>query len=225
MCFKNKKLDDEKRQRLDKVLKIAAEIATKNPAALKDFMKLLGRKYQSECLCKAVSALNEHKVSNLEPSLAWFDTRMELNADNHNLHDVIKKVDVDVELNLATDLVMPWPWNMDRVVNNLSYIGGGESRTPWRQDNNHRTQLWLPFGIAWVYGGNHSMMSGIVQGQGVIKPEEVYDASPLFKYVKFDGINFIRLDTGNVIGKPADFEFACIFEVGRFMHEKGISCT
>lgn len=75
-----------------------------------------------------------------------------------------------------------------------------------------------------MHGGNHSIASGILQSEGEIKPTSVYDISSVFELVKFDGNYFIRIEDGKRISnKVVDFEFACIFEVGRLIFEKGLS--
>jgi hypothetical protein len=79
----------------------------------------------------------------------------------------------------------------------------------------------MPFGIAWVGGGNHSIMTGIVRGEGQITTDLVYDLSELFSLVRFDGTSFIRLSDGEEIAFVKDFEFGAIFEIGRLIHEKG----
>ncbi len=78
-------------------------------------------------------------------------------------------------------------------------------------------------GVGFVYGGNHSITSGIVQSEGFIETEHVYDISPLFDYVHCDGLHFYKTVDNEIIGDVYDLEFAAIFEVGRIMHKIGIS--
>ena len=218
------KKDNTMKQRLGKILSIADDIAKQNPEALRDFVRLLGRKLQSDYMCRAVSWLDEHKVPNLEPKLVWFDEFSPLNPDGHCVYDLKKKTTATRTLNLASDIVLPWPWNLSRVVSSISCIGNGRPCGVWEQDTlNHQVEYWLPFGIGWVHGGNHSIMSGIVQGEGRLTTDRVYDLSTLFAHVRFDGNAFIRVHDGSIIQKTTEFEFAAIFEVGRLMHERGIS--
>jgi hypothetical protein len=213
-----------RKQRLEKILSIAENIADKNPAALPDFVRLLGRKLQSDYMCRAVSWLDENKVPDLEPSLVWFSELVPLNDAGQNLYELRNKTQSARTLKLASDIILPWPWNISRVANCISHIGLGRGAGEWKQDSsNHRVEYWLPFGIGWVHGGNHSIMSGIVQGQGVITTENVYDLSALFSHVRFNGEAFVRVSDNTVIQVAREFEFAAIFEVGRLMHEKGIS--
>lgn len=218
------KKDNTMEQRLEKILSIAGDIAKQNPDALRDFVRLLGRKLQSDYMCRAVSWLDEHEVPTLEPKLVWFDEFSPLNSDGHRVYDLKKKTGATRTLNLASDIILPWPWNLSRVASNISSIGSGRPRGRWKQDAvNHKVEYWLPFGIGWVHGGNHSIMTGIVQGEGRLTTDCVYDLSPLFPHVCFDGKAFIRLNDGSVLQEATEFEFAAIFEVGRIMHEHRIS--
>ena len=88
---------------------------------------------------------------------------------------------------------MPWPWEKNRLVSSISSIGKGRLWGEWQQDNlNHLVELWLPMGIAWVHGGNHSIATGIIQGHGQIKPEYIYDISEIYNFVYCDGLFYRR---------------------------------
>lgn len=215
--------DSPMKQRLNKILSIANDIAKENPDALREFVRLLGRKLQSDYMCRAVSILDEHRMPNLEPKLVWFDEFAPLNSAGESVYDLKVKADTTRTLRLASDLVLPWPWNTSRVVSNISCIGLGRPAGAWSQDPNHQVEYWLPFGIGWVYGGNHSIMTGIVRGEGEIITDHIYDLSKIFSHVRFNGDAFIRISDGSVIQKVTEFEFAAIFEIGRLMHEHGIS--
>lgn len=215
---------DSRKQRLRKILSVAEDIAKKNPDALRDFVKLLGRKLQSDYMCRAVSWIDEHKIPNLEPKLVWFSEGAKLNSNGDRLYDLKIKANTTRTLNLSSDIVLPWPWDIGRVVDCISCIGSGRPAGVWRQDTlNHQVEYWLPFGIGWVQGGNHSIMTGIIQGQGTITTSSVYDLSPAFSYVLFNGEDFVRVSDNTVIQKAPEFEFAAIFEVGRIMHRYKIS--
>ncbi|MEG3133046.1 DUF6710 family protein [Rouxiella sp. T17] len=50
----------------------------------------------------------------------------------------------DYPLSLASDMVLPWPWNLSRYIDSVSYIGIHKG-TPWKQDKTkHYVDLWLP---------------------------------------------------------------------------------
>ena len=82
--------------------------------------------------------------------------------------------------------------------------------------------VWLPIGIAWVYGGNHSITVGIVQG-GELEPNYYSDISKVYKYIKCDGESFIDINSGRSLCEVKSPEFAAIFEIGRMMVDNNIS--
>ena len=219
--FVNKQ--ESRKERLNKIIALAEAIARQNPNALPDLVRLLGRNLQSNFMSLAVTCLNEHKIPNLEPKLVWFDEFHPLNAEGIRLFDLKQRV-AQRTLNLASDLILPWPWNLERVASSLSCIGNDRRSRPWKQDEiNHFVEYWLPFGIGWVKGGNHSIMTGIIQGQGAIITDDAFDLTMLFPLVRFDGDAFIRISDGSCIQKVKNFEFAAIFEVGRIMNSYGIT--
>lgn len=123
------------------MLTLANQIIKTNPNAIKEFIGLLGRKYQSEHMVKAVSAADVHKVPRLEPHLVWFSESTPLNSNGDTLYSIKKQLNVATKLKLSCSMILPWPWNMDRVVNNLSYIGKDKVRGAWLQDDNHKVEL------------------------------------------------------------------------------------
>ncbi|WP_312826664.1 DUF6710 family protein, partial [Escherichia coli] len=59
----------------------------------------------------------------------------------------------------------------------------------WQQDRtNHYVELWLPWRIGFVRGGNHSITAGILAGEGPLIPEHVWDMSFLFERISTDGL-------------------------------------
>ena len=88
-----------------------------------------------------------------------------------SFQDVMRELKTGYVISLNRDLVLPWSWKKSRLITCIAMIGQGRRWGQWRQDyNNHHVELWLPMGIAWVYGGNHSISAGIIQGKGKIIP-------------------------------------------------------
>ena len=98
-----------------------------------------------------------------------------------------------------------------------------EESGKWRQDYNHCIELWLPLGIGWVIGGNHSLTAGIVHATGTVKPEITYDISRVYRHVVCDGVEYRRVYDNSVISPVSDLEIAAMFEIGRFMHKRRVS--
>lgn len=147
-----------------------------------------------------------------------------IHKENTNFPDVIKELQTEHVISLNRDLVLPWSWKKSRLITSMALIGQGRRLKQWRQDdNNHHVELWLPMGIAWVYGGNHSISAGIIQGRGEIIPSHVYDISDVYDYVYCDGLNYYRKEDGRIISPVMNAELAAIFEIGRIMTENSIS--
>lgn len=189
-----------------------------------DVIRILGRSLQTEYLSHLLYLANE---SNLETIHFWeifFDNCFPLTSSGKTYSDLIKKLDTHKDIDLSKDLVLPSPWKRDRYIKCISNIGEGRACGKWEEiTTNHSITLLLPLGIALVNGGNHSISTGIIQGEGVISNAAVYDISPLYEYVKCDGLNYIRISDGVIINKVPNIEFAAIFEIGRLMVQNSIS--
>lgn len=226
-------------EKFNNIIKFASEIINNakinkyDEHPIFDFIRILGRGMQSDYMkyifyydCEG----GEHNVPMLECSSVGFNIRESLIGDNGEFikfNDLINEVKSKKKLNLSKDLILPWPWNRERMCNAITKIGKGRKWRQWKQDyGNHYVEVWLPIGIAWVSGGNHSITTGIIQG-GELEPE-YYDISKVYKYIKCDGKNFIRTKTNSIINNEiicpvTNVDFAAIFEIGRMLVERGIS--
>ncbi|NDU91659.1 MAG: hypothetical protein G3I10_03480, partial [Ferrovum sp.] len=132
---------------------------------------------------------------------------------------------------LARDIVLPWAWHQQRYVNALATIGAGKCdpedggvhhQGAWKMDAfNHVVTLWLPWGIGFVSGGNHSITAGILAAEGELIPTEAYDMGHLLDEVHCDGHHYIETATGRLVGKVGCHRRAAAFELGRLMRDTG----
>ncbi len=152
-----------------------------------------------------------------------FSDLVPLTRDGRRLDDLKQRVRSLGSLRLGIDLLLPWPWNAGRIINCLSNLRPEGQWGKWRQDKNHCIELWLPLGIGWVHGGNHSLTVGILQGKGRVRPEVTYDISEVHKHVTCDGVAYVRKHDGSVIGPVPDLEMAAVFEIGRLMHKHRVT--
>jgi hypothetical protein len=81
----------------------------------------------------------------------------------------------------------------------------------------------LPWGIAFVNGGNHSISVGIVGGEGVLQPNEVYDMSKMLDLVQCDGQHYRAVSNGQILDRVHDTRIAAVFEVGRMLRTHRIT--
>jgi hypothetical protein len=193
-----------------------------------DVIRLLGRKLQTEYMCYLLFQSGDDADSDawpdIEPRNILFDEFKPITKDGKNFFNIKKELKAEKEISLNKDLILPWPWRKSRLISSLSRIGEGRFSGSWKQDDrNHNVELWLPLGIAWVRGGNHSITTGIAQGSGKIRPWYIYDISEAYDYVYCDGNNYIRKYDESIISPVKNVEFAVIFEIGRILRDKAIS--
>ena len=222
------------KEKFDNILTFAEDIInapineTVKQHPILDFIRIIGRRLQSDYMGYLLySDKDRNKFRNLEAREALFNIYDSILDENNNYIRIDKLIEIKYDnkpiINLSKDLVLPWPWHSTRIKDSILNIGEGRPWGKWEQDyDNHWLNVWLPMGIAWVGGGNHSITVGIVQG-GKIEPEYCSDISKLYKYIKCDGENFIEINTGRVISKVKSPEFAAIFEIGRMMVDNNIS--
>jgi hypothetical protein len=194
-----------------------------------NFVKLLGMKLQTAYITNLLYE-DDHgelkKYPSITPWLPYFGLSEKVSLDGKTMCDMIyhKEENRTIEVDLIQDLVLPWPWNISRYVDSISSIGESRPWGKWGEDtSNHRVDVLLPMGICFVGGGNHSITSGIIYGEGTLIAKNVYDFSEIYKHVYTDGLQYKRLEDDSVISNVMNIEFAVIFEIGRMMLERGVS--
>jgi hypothetical protein len=195
-----------------------------NEHPILDVVRLIGKNTQTKYLTSLLYCEDETELQGLHSDLAFFDqTSFYLDGDKR-LYHVKKEVKNTKEIRLNKDLILPCPWKRERLIDAISNIGEERRWGEWKQDfKNHFVELWLPLGIAWVNGGNHSIATGIFQGNGTVKPESTYDISEYYDYIYTDGRNYFSKKDNLVIAPVEDVDFAAIFEIGRLMIAKSIT--
>ncbi|WP_144030062.1 DUF6710 family protein [Burkholderia sp. AU16741] len=203
----------------ENIIDMAHFVADKNPGALYDLVKLILRPIQAEAMLGVVENAEHEAPADIEGPTFFF-------TDNNFRTDELYERELSNEqfrIRLSTDVVLPWPWNRQRIANTLSSIGTGKAAGPWEQDfKNHCVLLWLPWGIAFVAGGNHSLTAGIVSGEGELVPEAVYDMSAMLDRVHCDGRHYHEVATGRKIAPVSNPRIAAVFEIGRLMMAHGV---
>lgn len=196
------------------LLDLAREIAAENPRGLLDVVRLYMRPLQTDHLLSCAQRSLHGARSEIAPhTLFMRGARMELTD-----HWRYPQVDAGRFLvNLSIDPVLPCPWHRDRYVSTLSTIGVGKQSGQWEQDPNHSVAVLLPWGIACVFGGNHSIAAGIVAGEGEVKPIEAWDMGEILEKVHCDGLHYIETATGKPVCEMHDPKMGAVFEIGRLM--------
>lgn len=201
------------------MLNFAQQVAAQNPLALVDVMRLFLRPLQTELLISAASRELHGACQPIE-ALKFFAPEFfpALGTLSHYPRLPVDGFIVD----LARDPVLPCPWRRNRYVDAIAYIGDGKDCGSWRQDSNHYILLWLPWGIPFVAGGNHSIAAGVLAGQGSVVPTEVWDLSSWLALIETDGKFYFDKKTGKSICAVTDPVRAAIFETGRLMVEHSV---
>lgn len=201
----------------DRLMQSAKEISERQPDALFDFIAALLRPLQSEHLI-AVAECEQHMTpESIQGASFFFDVTRFISVSKCRIQPT-----PPLPVRLASDPVLPTAWDRGRFVSAITNIGEGRPDGAWAQDPNHRVSVWLPWNIAFVTGGNHSITAGILLGAGIITATEVIDASPIFDLVDCDGRTFREKDTGKVVGKAEDHRRAAVFEIGRLIASSGV---
>jgi hypothetical protein len=211
------------REEFASIMEIARIIARKDPEALPALIKMIGRPAQARVMTKVLRHDQDAEDCEYEERNALFDTTAPITPDGRSLEDLKREVPAPRPLKLGVDLVFPWPWHQGRVIDSLCELRPGGRGGEWRQDRNHAVILWLPLGVGWVFGGNHSITAGIIHARGEVTPEETYDVSRVYKHVVCDGVEYKRVHDGKRIGPVPDLEMAAIFEIGRLIHKRRMS--
>lgn len=191
---------------------------------LLDFVRIMGRGLQAKYLLRTLYASDEIELP-LDFSGIAIDMSLSLSPYREvTFYDLVKIVEAGEEpFPVCRDLLIPLPWMRKNLLESLANIGKGRDWGPWRQDENHDIELWLPLGIAWARSGDHSLVPSLLDEGAEITPTDVLDISGVYDYVFCDGRYYRRVEDESIISTVKCAETAILFEVGRLMVENGIS--
>lgn len=199
------------------LMEFASDLADTNPGALPDLVRMYLRPLQAEMLIDAATKGKNCDVPSIDDRDFFWEGQYRFFGQLRRTRRHLKKI----EIRLNRDVVLPWPWERDRLIRTVASIGGGRPWGKWKQDEiNHLVHVWLPWGIPFVGGGNHSIAAGVIAGEGKVVPTEVHDMSAIFKVVVCDGMDYIDKRDGSRIAPVNDPRIAAIFEIGRMMRKR-----
>jgi hypothetical protein len=124
-------------------------------------------------------------------------------------------------LDLATDTVISFPWNGERLRKSLERIG----QVPWRYDpGNHEAYYHHPIGVAFFVNGLHSGAVGILKREGTLPATEI-DLGPLYAAgfgIEWQGGVPLAVFGDKVVpmGHPS---YALLLSLGEVFHRHGVS--
>ena len=211
------------REEFECIMEIANDITEQDPHALPALIRLIGRSAQARAITTVLRHPQDAADCGYDYGEVLFDISKPLTAKGLRFDDLKREVRTSRRMRLGVDVVLPWPWERGRLINSMCNLRPGGKWGKWRQDYNHCVELWLPLGIGWVIGGNHSLTAGIVHATGTVKPEITYDISRVYRHVVCDGIEYRRVFDNTIISPVSDLEIAAIFEIGRLMHKRRVT--
>lgn len=136
-----------------------------------------------------------------------------------------KKVteEYNFQIQMGKSPIITGVWSKDKLITQLI------EREPnsFRANYNHTYFVLLPLGITLVANGNHSINSCIVKAGGQLDcttggKGSVYDISPFYDKYYFDGNGYREIHSDRYVC-DAEFEFGCLFEIGRILVEENIN--
>ena len=221
---KQKQARCERKSRFQQVMDLAHDVAKIDPVGLQTLVRLVASPLQAKTITSAAYAMPHGARWADSFSCIFFQEDLPVTPDGKRAYEIFsRRSDHRFRLRLGIDPVLATPWHRDRLANALATIGFGKRQGPWREDGNHLVSLLLPMGIGIVFGGNHSMAAGIANVEGFVTSTDVQDLTPLYSYVRYDGLDFLRNHDGVQLSQPEDEEPGMLFEIGRLMVERGVA--
>ena len=207
------------------IMAFAREVEKKDPRGLIAVIRILGMSILADFLRWRMESLGTRHVKPPCPDWDLFPLTTKFGPHGERLDDLCPEEPQKLRIDLAKHLVLPVPWNRDRLAKSLAFIGPKRKWGKWKHDDmNHAIEYWEPIGVGWCINGNHSMVAGIIAGEGTTTTVAVRDITPLYAHVTCDGKNYLN-SAGKTIGKVNSPEFAAIFEIGRLLVKHGVSAS
>ncbi|MCL2886328.1 MAG: hypothetical protein FWF20_06015 [Betaproteobacteria bacterium] len=214
---------NERKARFQQVMELARDVASIDPIGLQTLVRLVAAPLQAKTITSASHAAPHCARGADDFSCLFFWDSLPVTPDGRQAYKISSRnSDQHFKLRLGVDPVLATPWHRDRLANAIATIGFGKRQGSWSEDENHRVLIVLPMGVGIVFGGNHSMAAGIANGEGFVTSTEVQDLTPLYAYVQYDGLSFLRIHDGAQLSQPEDEEPGMLFEIGRLMVEHGV---
>lgn len=102
---------------------------------------------------------------------------------------------------------------------------------PWKVNFSGEVMLIMPIGVTFFTGGIHSAFVGAYKRDGVIHIRQgeqhgrynAIDISDMYNYIYFDGTYYRFIYDDSKAALATNYDFGCIFEIGRHFYELDIS--
>jgi len=204
--------------RPERALTLAEELARKGDAAA---LRLLVRAAALPLMAEGMLDWADEKGRDLPRLLHLAIPRQVLEAMRVHRVWVQEGPPKALTLDLATDTVISFPWNSERLLKVLRRIG----EAPWRYDpGNHEAYYYRPVGVAFFVNGLHSGAVGILKREGRLPATEI-DLGPLYAAgfgIEWQGGVPLAVFKDRVV--PMDHPgYALLLSLGQVLHRHGVS--
>lgn len=133
-----------------------------------------------------------------------------------------KTSQIDNKINLQASSLLPWVWHDGRMRDCIKSIGN--EKNPWKfDDKNHRIAFVFPMCVGIVYGGNHSITTGVLKNCNVdIEIKDFIDISELYKRIRYNN-GYYYVDKQKYKLHPNGRIVGVLFELGRMILDSGFT--
>lgn len=223
-----------RRDSFRRALRFLLPILRADPTLHPSLVRLIGQPVQTRYLTFSVTMRKEHRASfpwlagaellfgqSLRPDERPFARFPWLSPDDDDLS--LKSDDQSVTVSLASDIILPWPWEPDRLSSAIGLIGTGREDGPWTfHPLNHKVLALWPLRVALVHGGNHSITAGILAREGSL-PADLVDVTPWLKRFSSRGYTFYDRTARRNATKQPSLWWALLWELGRVIVQEGLN--
>ncbi len=226
------------KEKFDGAINMAKKVMENDPIDIFDIIRVHGKKIQYEYLSEFLKQGGIEKyyddrviqLSCLDEESLWissFDDSFSKNYSNWFMNEIrgkeIEGSNIVADLNF--DVVLPWPWRGSRLVNCFANIGEGKKWGPWRYDEtNHDLNYMQEIGLFYVYGGNHSIATGVMRNEGKVPAKYQTSMQHMYESIVCDGANYYKKEGPDLVKLCGirNIDFAIIYELGRMALECGV---
>ena len=148
-----------------------------------------------------------------DPFSGLFSLPLTLSGTTYD--DLLQYAPAQEEVPLGPGLLLTAPWNARRYRRAL-LRSGPEWRSPvFTPQGDQSSVLYLPWGLLCVDNGNHSAASGWLWGDGVLRPEDTADLSPVLALIELTPRGVVRREDGQLIGSSSEWAALALLGLGQ----------
>lgn len=225
--FKNKKINEENtlKENTKEFLGTFEKIIknTKDIMLLKQMLKFIANNIQSEIFLKYYYYDKNYPFGGI---IGLIQRSLDLGEEYS-----YKRLEKELELKIIETPIISCVGIGDKIEYCLNNIGKINNNKFDGRNINISTILIEPLGLVLVNnGGHHSVNSAIIQNEGNIYINEIRNISKILDRYKFDGENYIEIETNKKINsnclidksKPLLYSLGILFEIARLLKNNNI---